>query len=96
MTMAGTLPTAATGHAVYTQNETGLKIIADCIMTGDSATPCMLMDRRGLIAKKLLDGEQLVYEGGRFWLAEKDFSGESGTAEFLYKVNMNRLYRSRK
>jgi hypothetical protein len=82
-------PDRGHGHAVYTQNETGLKIIADCIMTGGfSHTMHAYGSPRAFVQNYLMEGN-IVYEGGRFLVGgEGPARGIRVLRNFLYKVNM--------
>jgi len=59
-------PDRGHGHAIYTQNEVGTKMIADCIMTGGYGyTMHAYGSERAYVDHYLVEGN-IVYDGGTF------------------------------
>src|SRR5262245_9154025 len=59
-------PDRGHGHAVYTQNQTGIKVISDCIMTGGFGyTMHAYGSSRAYVDNYLIEGN-ICYVGGRF------------------------------
>lgn len=82
-------PDRGHGHAVYTQNETGVKTIADCIMTGGfSHTMHAYGSPRAFVHNYLIEGN-IAYNAGRFLVGgEGPAKGIRVLRNFLYRVNM--------
>lgn len=82
-------PDRGHGHAIYTQNEAGIKTIADCIMTGGfSHTMHAYGSRRAFVQNYLIEGN-IAYNAGRFLVGgEGPTTGIRLLRNFLYRVNM--------
>ncbi len=82
-------PDRGHGHAVYTQNELGVKTIADCIMTGGFGhTMHAYGSPRAFVHNYLIEGN-VAYHAGRFLVGgEGPAKGIRVLRNFLYRVNM--------
>lgn len=82
-------PDRGHGHAIYTQNETGIKTIADCIMTGGFGQSMHAYGSpRAFVQNYLIEGN-IVYDAGRFLVGgEGPTRGIRLIRNFLYRVNM--------
>ncbi|MCS7237898.1 MAG: right-handed parallel beta-helix repeat-containing protein [Thermoguttaceae bacterium] len=82
-------PDRGHGHAIYTQNEIGIKTIADCIMTGGfSHTMHAYGSPRAFVHNYLIEGN-IAYNAGRFLVGgEGPAKGIRVLSNCLYRVNM--------
>jgi hypothetical protein len=82
-------PDRGHGHAVYTQNQDGLKTIADNIMTGGYGyTMHAYGSRNAYVDNYLLEGN-IAYDGGQFLIGGGRPSRNIRAAKnFLYNVSM--------
>lgn len=82
-------PDRGHGHAIYTQNETGVKTIADCIMTGGfSHTMHAYGSPRAFVHNYHIEGN-IAYKAGRFLVGgEGPAKGIRVLRNFLYQVDM--------
>jgi len=86
-------PDRGHGHAVYTQNEKGIKTIADCIMTGGYGyTMHAYGSSRAFVDHYLAEGN-ICYDGGRFLIGGGRPSRDIKVVNnYLYNVDMQLGY----
>ncbi len=82
-------PDRGHGHAVYTQNQDGVKTIADCIMTGGySYTMHAYGSKNAYVDNYLIEGN-IAYDGGRFLVGGgRPSRGIRVLENILYRVPM--------
>ena len=82
-------PDRGHGHAIYTQNQEGLKTIADCIMTGGySFTMHAYGSSRAYVDNYLIEGN-VAYNGGTFLIGGgRPSRNIRALGNFLYGVTM--------
>jgi len=82
-------PDRGHGHAIYTQNQDGIKTIAECIMTGGySYTMHAYGSSQAYVDNYLIEGN-VAYNGGRFLVGGGRPSRNIRVLRnFLYNVNM--------
>jgi len=82
-------PDRGHGHAVYTQNQNGVKTISDCIMTGGySYTMHAYGSSRAYVDNYLVEGN-ICYDGGTFLIGGGRPSRNIRVFEnYLYGINM--------
>jgi hypothetical protein len=86
-------PDRGHGHAIYTQNENGVKIISDCIMTGGFGyTMHAYGSERAFVDHYLVQGN-IAYNGGTFLIGGGRPSRDIRVLEnFFYNVNLQLGY----
>lgn len=77
------------GHAIYTQNKDGIKVIADCIMTGGHGFSMHAYGSAKADVDNFLAEGNIAYDGGRFLIGGgKPSHGIRSLNNYLYKVDM--------
>lgn len=86
-------PDRGHGHAIYTQNQSGVKTISDCIMTGGfSYTMHAYGSSRAYVDNYLIQGN-FAYQGGTFLVGGgRPSRGIRVLDNLLYQVNMQLGY----
>jgi hypothetical protein len=83
------------GHAVYTQNRTGLKTVSDCIFTGGFGASMHAYGEQAYVNNYLFEGN-ICYDGGVFLIGSKLPSENIRVFEnLLYNVGMEVGYSSK-
>lgn len=84
------------GHAVYTQNKDGTKVIADCIMTGGHGFSMHAYGSGKAYVDNFLAEGNIVYDAGRFLIGGGRPSHHIRSLHnYLYKVDMQIGYGAR-
>jgi hypothetical protein len=84
------------GHAVYTQNKDGTKVIADCIMTGGHGFSMHAYGSGKAYVDNFLVEGNIVYDAGRFLIGGGRPSHRiRSLSNYLYKVDMQIGYGAR-